>query len=38
MKRNLLMVLGPTEIEKDVLKAGALPQVYMRTADYSNYL
>lgn len=38
MKRNLLMVLGPTEIEKDVLKAGALPQVYMRTADYSKEL
>lgn len=35
---NLMMVLGPTEIEKDILKLGAEPQVYMRTADYSARL
>lgn len=36
--KKLLMVLGPTEIEEDILKSGAEPQVYMRTADYSNRL
>lgn len=36
--KKLLMVLGPTEIEEDVLRAGAEPQVYMRTPDYSNHL
>lgn len=35
---NLMMVLGPTEIEKDILKLGAEPQVYMRTSDYSARL
>ena len=36
MKKNLLMVLGPTEVEEDILKISALPQDYMRTEDYSN--
>ena len=36
MKKNLLMVLGPTEIEKDILKISAQPQDYMRTEDYSR--
>lgn len=38
MQRNLLMVLGPTEIEKDILELGSNPQVYMRTHDYSLFL
>lgn len=36
--KNLLMVLGPTEIEKDILELGSEPQVYMRTPDYSKRL
>lgn len=36
--RNKLMVLGPTEIEDDVLAAGAIPLDYMRTPDYSERL
>ena len=32
MDKKLLMVLGPTEIEEDVLQAGAKAQVYMRTS------
>jgi len=36
MKKNLLMVLGPTEIEKDVLKIAFSKQDYMRTKDYEN--
>ena len=36
MKKKLLMVLGPTEIEKDILKIGANSQEYMRTQDYTN--
>ena len=36
MKKKLLMVLGPTEIEKDILKIGAYSQEYMRTQDYTN--
>lgn len=32
------MVLGPTEIEDDILQAGAFPQEYMRTTDYSQKL
>lgn len=38
MNKKLLMVLGPTEIEEDILKLGAEPQVYMRTSDYSEKL
>ncbi len=38
MDKKLLMVLGPTEIEEDVLQAGAKAQVYMRTSDYSQRL
>lgn len=33
--RKLLMVLGPTEIEDDILQVGAKAQEYMRTPDYS---
>ena len=36
MKKNLLMVLGPTEIEKDILKVASESQDYMRTEDYSK--
>ena len=36
--KKLLMVLGPTEIEDDILSLGAEPQVYMRTPDYSETL
>lgn len=36
MKKNLLMVLGPTEVEKDILKVSSFPQDYMRTTDYSK--
>lgn len=36
--KKLLMVLGPTEIEEDILALGAEPQVYMRTSDYSKKL
>lgn len=38
MDKKLLMVLGPTEIEDDILNLGAEPQVYMRTSDYSKKL
>ena len=30
------MVLGPTEVEKDILKISSFPQDYMRTEDYSK--
>lgn len=33
--RKLLMVLGPTEVEEEILKAGSRAQEYMRTPDYS---
>lgn len=36
MKKKLLMVLGPTEIEKDILKIASKSQDYMRTEDYSK--
>ena len=36
MKHKLLMVLGPVEIEKDILKEAAKPQEYMRTEDYTE--
>lgn len=36
MRKKLLMVLGPTEVEKDILKLSAEPQDYMRTEDYSK--
>lgn len=38
MDRKLLMVAGPTEIEPDVLAAGAQPMVYNRTADFSAFM
>ena len=34
-ENKLLFVLGPTEIEEDILKIGSNPQVYMRTSDFS---
>lgn len=34
--KKLLMVLGPTEVENDILTAGAMPQEYMRTPDFSQ--
>ena len=34
-ENKLLFVLGPTEIEEDILKIGANPQVYMRTVNFS---
>jgi len=37
-KHNLMMVVGPTEMEKDILKAGAQPCEYMRTDDYTERL
>lgn len=30
-----LMILGPTEIEEDILNLGVEPQVYMRTPEFS---
>ncbi len=36
--RNLMMVLGPTEIEDDVLLCGAMPVEYNRTAKYTEFL
>lgn len=38
VKRNLLMVAGPTEIDKEVLSAGAKPMVYNRTPEFSAFL
>ncbi|MBN2689835.1 MAG: alanine--glyoxylate aminotransferase family protein [Gammaproteobacteria bacterium] len=38
MKRNLLMVAGPTEIEDDVLAYGARPLVYNRTPEFSEHI
>lgn len=35
MKKNLLMVLGPTEVEQDILGLASEQQEYMRTEDYS---
>lgn len=34
-ENKLLFVLGPTEIEEDILKIGSNHQVYMRTPDFS---
>jgi aspartate aminotransferase-like enzyme len=34
-ENKLMFVLGPTEIEDDILQLGCLPQVYMRTPDFS---
>ncbi len=34
----MLFIVGPTEIEKDILDIGALPQVYMRTPSFSDRL
>lgn len=36
MKKKLLMVLGPTEVERDILKIASQPQEYMRTSDYTS--
>lgn len=35
---KLIMVVGPTEMEKDILKAGAEPCEYMRTESYTERL
>lgn len=37
-ENKLMFVLGPTEIEPDILELGAKPQAYMRTVDFSNKL
>ena len=36
MKHKLLMVLGPTEVERDILEIASQPQEYMRTDDYTS--
>ena len=36
MKHKLLMVLGPTEVERDILEIASQPQEYMRTTDYTS--
>lgn len=38
MKHKKLMIVGPTEIEEDILRLGAEPQVYMRTTEFSARL
>lgn len=38
MKHKKLMIVGPTEIEEDILRLGAEPQVYMRTPEFSARL
>lgn len=35
---KLLMVAGPTEVEKEILKIGSKPQEYMRTPYYTKVL
>ena len=36
MQHKLLMVLGPTEVESDILEIASCPQEYMRTDDYTS--
>ena len=36
MEHKLLMVLGPTEVERDILEIASEPQEYMRTDDYTS--
>jgi len=36
--RKLLMVLGPVEIENDILEIGSLPQEYNRTPAFTQIL
>lgn len=36
MEHKLLMVLGPTEVERDILEIASQPQEYMRTDDYTS--
>lgn len=38
LEKKLLMVLGPTEIEEDILELGAHPQVYNRTPEFTEVL
>jgi aspartate aminotransferase-like enzyme len=38
MTKKLLMVLGPTEVEPEILEIAAKPQEYMRTPEYSKKL
>lgn len=37
-EKKLLMVLGPTEIEEDILQLGAMHQVYNRTPEFTIFL
>ena len=36
MQKKLLMVLGPTEVEREILDIASEPLEYMRTEDYSQ--
>ncbi|MCX5679373.1 MAG: alanine--glyoxylate aminotransferase family protein [Candidatus Omnitrophica bacterium] len=38
MKKNKLMVAGPTEIESDVRRGGSFPMVYNRTPKFSKFI
>lgn len=38
LEKKLMMVLGPTEIEEDILELGAHPQVYNRTPEFTEVL
>lgn len=38
LEKKLLMVLGPTEIEEDILSLGSHPQVYNRTPEFTEVL
>lgn len=38
LEKKLLMVLGPTEIEEDILELGSHPQVYNRTPEFTEVL
>lgn len=38
LEKKLMMVLGPTEIEEDILELGAHSQVYNRTPEFTEVL
>ena len=38
MEHKTLMIVGPTEIEEEILALGAQPQVYMRTPEFTERL
>ena len=38
MDKPLLMLAGPTEIEPDILLAGARPQIYFRSEEFSQLM